>query len=327
LRTLRVGRGVVTAFCAAPGPGEVFLGFEGGEVYVARPERGEVALATDDDLPVAALSVAHDGGTLVTLRSSTSGSDYTRLSSYEGKTGGSSRYLLRGNMDVEVSPTEGLLTPILSLPGGDRVGLCNGQDLAIVAVTSLTWEQGFALRAEESSAPVLLLPWPGDEAEGFAAFAHDGREWTLFDSEGDVIQRTRLNWRPSLPESNPLRSVPVCWMYDVPGHLEVAGLGGFGTLHWAAFHRGDGRLDLLATGVATEDEGGYLAATLVRPRLVAGVTRSRIDWLRAGPNRFMLRASTRVALPTAIACVASLQAGELIVICADGLIARVPIPF
>jgi hypothetical protein len=97
-------------------------------------------------------------------------------------------------------------------------------------------------------------------------------------------------------------------------------------LHWAAFHKGDGRLDLLASGVATEDDGGYLAAAIVRPRLIAGVTRTRIDWLRAGTSRFTLRGSTPVALPSAVACVDSPRSGELIVIGRDGTIARVPIP-
>ena len=78
-------------------------------------------------------------------------------------------------------------------------------------------------------------------------------------------------------------------MSVVPDHLEIAGVGEFGTLHWAAFHRGDGRLDRLASCVATESEGGYLAATLVRPGLVAGVTRSRIDWLRGGSGKFAPR--------------------------------------
>ena len=74
-----------------------------------------------------------------------------------------------------------------------------------------------------------------------------------------LIEQTSLNWRSVLPAPHPLRSVPVSWMGDEPDRLEVAGLGGYGTLHWAAFSERDGGLDLFATNVATADDGGYLA--------------------------------------------------------------------
>ena len=41
IRRFRVGSGIVAAVAAAPGSGEVFLGFEGGEVFGLRPERSE----------------------------------------------------------------------------------------------------------------------------------------------------------------------------------------------------------------------------------------------------------------------------------------------
>ena len=44
IRRFRVGSGTVAAVAAAPGSGEVFLGFEGGEVFGLRPDRS-------DDLP------------------------------------------------------------------------------------------------------------------------------------------------------------------------------------------------------------------------------------------------------------------------------------
>ena len=42
IRRFRVGSGIVAAVAAAPGSGEVFLGFEGGEVFGLRPERSEI---------------------------------------------------------------------------------------------------------------------------------------------------------------------------------------------------------------------------------------------------------------------------------------------
>ena len=325
MRRLRVGRGVVTAFCAAPGSGEVFLGFEGGEVYVVRPERSEVARVAHYGLAVTAMAASHGGESLVTLRSSDAGRGV--LSTYAREPGGSYQTLLGTVLAVE-SPSHPGLSPILPRAGGDQIGLWDGRELHILAAASLTWERSLSPAAETLAPPVLLIPWPlGPDEAQFAAFAHDGRVWTLFDADGGVFQGTRLNWRPSLPPANPLRSVPLSWMSGVPDHLELAGLGGYGTLNWAAFRRDGRRLDLSAMSVTTEEGGGYLAAAIVQPRMVAGVTRTRIDWLRGGPNRFVLRATTPAAIPSAVACVANPRTGELIVICGDGLIVRVPIPF
>lgn len=325
VRKLRVGRGVVTAFCAATGSGHLFLGFEGGEVFAVRPEYAEVGRVSAREPAVTAMAVTHDGKSLVSLQSDTAGRGM--LSTYEREPAGSYRALHGMSVAVRSEAQPGL-TPILPGAVGDRLGLWNGSDLDILAVASLSIGRTMTPSSPGFSAPVLLIPWPGfdEDGEGFAAFAHDGRDWTLFDSEGAVLHKTRLNWRPSLPAANRLRSVPVSWMAGAPEQMEMAGLGGYGTLHWAAFHRGDGRLKLVAMSVTTEEDGGYLAASIVKPRLVAGVTRSRIDWLWGGPSKFTLRSSTRVALPSAVACVASPRTGELVVICGDGLLAIVPIP-
>jgi hypothetical protein len=160
-----------------------------------------------------------------------------------------------------------------------------------------------------------------------AVFAHDGEAWALFDIERRVLQRTSpiLKWRPSMPESNSLRSIPVSWRRCDRNHVEIAGLGGHGTLHWASLRMTDGGCDLTATNAAADD-AGYLAAAIVRPRLVAAVTPSRVDWLRCSAHKFSALGCTRLTFPSAIACMPNHHAGELIVIGADGLIARIPYP-
>jgi hypothetical protein len=211
---------------------------------------------------------------------------------------------------------------------GNRLGAWQGRELNIFEISTLAIVGSVTPQGGELSPPLLLLPWPpNDPRDGrFAVFAHNGRAWTLFDADGDVIQQTSLNWRPSMPAAHPLRSVPISWTNDDIDHFEIAGLGGYGTLHWAAFYARDERFDLFATNVATEDEGGYLAVTIVRPGLIAGVTRSRVDWLRGGSRKFTALAPTRLSFASAVACVANRRAGELVVIGGDGLLARIPIP-
>jgi tetratricopeptide (TPR) repeat protein len=323
---LKAGRGVVTAFSAAPESGEVFLGFAEGDVLVVRPERGEVAQVADYQLTVAGLAASPDGRYLVSLRSNQSGPGV--ISSYERDSSGCYRNRLGTVLPVD-GPVEPVLTPVLRRADGDRVGLLCGRELHILAMSSLTWEGSFAFpRDEHSPTPMLLVSWPGsDGEEGFAALAHDGHAWTLVDPDGDVIHQTSLRTRPCLPVNSPLRSVPASWMCASADHLEVAGVGQSGTLFWAAFDASDDCLQLIGMNTAIDPEqGGYLATAVVAPQLVAGVTRTRIDWLRSGNSRFTLRRSTRLTCPNAVACTASRQAGALVVIGADGRIAWVPIP-
>ena len=70
----------------------------------------------------------------------------------------------------------------------------------------------------------------------------------------------------------------------------------------------------------------YLAAALIRPGFVAAVTPSRIYWMRAAASGFTWTHTTRADLPAAVACFASPQTQELLVVCGDGTLGRVAIP-
>jgi hypothetical protein len=71
---------------------------------------------------------------------------------------------------------------------------------------------------------------------------------------------------------------------------------------------------------------GYLAATVVRPGLVAAVGPARIDWLGVGGAGFKLLGTTRAELGSALACFASQPTRELVVVCLDGGVVVVPVP-
>jgi hypothetical protein len=107
-----------------------------------------------------------------------------------------------------------------------------------------------------------------------------------------------------------------------------------GTLHWSLVDVGPAepasgldpnelRIVGRASSVRAE---GYLAATIVRADLVAGVSRSHIDWLHTGDRGFVRRSTTRVNLRSAVACFPSPQTRELLVVCRDGVVVRVPMP-
>ena len=207
------------------------------------------------------------------------------------------------------------------------MGLWDGWELSLLHVASL--EIGGRLKIGGHESPptaALLVLWSEDD--DFGAIMHCDWEWCFVWERETTRHGSGHTWQPSQPETSSL--CVASWVGSDPEHLEVAGLSDSGTLHWAAFHFGDGNLDLVAANVATNETGyletGYLAATIVRPGLVAGVTRSRIDWFRSGASKFTLRSSTDMAIPSTVACFPSRRTSELIVVCRDGFISRVPIP-
>lgn len=318
---LRGGIGAVTAVCYALESDEVFFGLQGGEVFCFRPERAEVVRVAGEDSPVTAIEVRPDGQTLAVFRAARS--KQGTLSAYVKNPDGSYTLSLATKIADTVDPW---LTPVLATDGEDLVGLWDGEALYFLEMTSLQSKGSLVLPTQdESPTAALLVPRPIRPGSEFAVFVHDGHGWSLHDPFGKGRRPTGLLWRPALPEPSTLRSVPVSWSFGAGGHIEVAGLGSHGTLHWAAFQAEDDQLTLLASNTDAR-LGGYLAAAVVRPGLVVGVTRTRVEWLRCGGDRFSFSFSTELSIPSAVACYASRRTGQLIVVCDDGFIARVPIP-
>jgi hypothetical protein len=110
------------------------------------------------------------------------------------------------------------------------------------------------------------------------------------------------------------------------GQLEVAGLGEGGCLRWIILTLHPDYPRHCQTNLSTHE--GYLAGTIVRPGFLAGVRKTKIEWLRCGGSScpFFLVATTPIALPQAVACFPSHATNELIVVCAEGFVVRVPVP-
>jgi tetratricopeptide (TPR) repeat protein len=319
----RVGVGVVTAVTSTPESGEVFLGFAGGEVYCFRPELSEVVLVASYHLPVAALGVDPDGSSLVVLRAGAG--SMAALSTYARLPDGSFRNLL-GTTVADVN--EPWLTPILPGESDDFVGLWDGTALKLLTVATLnSWGITIVPNREPAPSAALLVARPrGDDAEP-AVLLNDGLSWSLINDRTAFWQRSPLSWRPWLPDDSHLMSVPLSWLSRASDrdHLEMAGLGPSGNAHWARLNLAEEGFQMLATNVQTR-AGGYLAAALVRSGLIAAVSPTRIEWLRGGAERFTLVAASESAIPSAVACAGSRRTGELIVVCGDGYIARIPSP-
>jgi tetratricopeptide (TPR) repeat protein len=352
-----VGSGTVTAACFAPATGAVFLGFESGEVACFRPASGEVMPLPPDTLAprgavVTSLAADAKGRMVVACRESRQTS--MSLSSYAQDADGT--YQRQGN--VFYSRGTSWLTPALArlyddcfagLWDGDKLNFCRGPLLVYAGSVAPP-------RDSEHVSHALLLPglWSQPDDPGMHPVSQEinldaeirsrpgsltallldaGVLWCGTVRPGEQLApahtgmtRFPFPWRPSRPEGSSLQFAPLAWLVHGPNSAELAGLGENGSVYWSALHLGDlEQRGAYATNVSVRAEG-YLAAALLRPGFVAGVARRSIDWLRCGPKQFTLHSATKVFLPSAVACFPSHITRELLVVCRDGVVVRVPAP-
>lgn len=318
---MKLGTGIVTAVCSAPGSDELFVGFKAGEVYCFRPERNEVILVAKEPLTVAALAASHDGQSLVVLRKT--GQSTGVLSSYAASPEGTYRLVIGMTVDDLSQPW---LTSILTVDGVELVGVWDGQAIYYLAVRSLTsWGSSSLSRPNADPPAGLLLPRPGKTGLPFSVLIHDGREWCLVEPTATTRHATGLVWRPSQSTRSSLHSVVLSWTRTDAEHLELVGLDREGALFWATLRFEDGLLDLVASNRMLREP--YLAAALLRSHYVAAVTPTHVEWVRSGADRLTVTHSTPIEISTAIACFPCRRTGELIVLSHEGCLERVHAPF
>jgi tetratricopeptide (TPR) repeat protein len=334
LERIQAGKGLVTAVCHAPETGSVFVGFETGEIVCFRPKRDEVIhFPVSTSSPVTSLATDAGGDYVVALREDVH--TPTNLTSYARS--GASGYRVEGQAVFNAGRF--WLTPflagrphwsnhyILACLEGDRISFLRG--LLLTHAGSLVgpgegfaFHGGLVLPSFHHPARLAILLFGSNHVWYGEDLIEDRHHWTpvrWYD--------TGLSWTPARQEDTSLKGPPWSWLITDQEHLELAGLAAHGIVYWSKLHVGPDDLKVVATNVSVRAEG-YLAACLVRPGFVAGVSRAHVDWLRSGGKNFSLAAGapTRIPLPTALACFPSHATNELIVICRDGAIVRIPIP-
>jgi hypothetical protein len=338
---VQVGRGTVTAAGFAPGTGEVVLGFEDGALACFRPATGEIVYPPFDPsvVPrghaVRAVAVATGARLIAALRR---GPRSLNALSIYGR-GADGRYERRSTISWHGEESPWLAPTVL--PGerdgvfvvGDGNDRGPGRAMRIIRgqLTLATLDLDTRFPDEDFSYGVLLPLASASELLHFLLLAEDQavcRAIVRLDQdcrlEPRLCSRCQLKWKPSTPEGSSLATSPLAWLETEIHRVELAGLGGNGSVYWSSVITGL-QLELEATNVIVRADG-YLAATLVQPGFVAAVGRSSIDWLLAGPHDFRRHVSTKVFLPAAVACFPSGTTRELVVVCKDGVVVRVPVP-
>jgi tetratricopeptide (TPR) repeat protein len=322
----------VTGVCWAPETGDLFLGFTSGEVFCFRPQRGAVIpfpcnpqagsvivdKFTDTGQlldPIVALATDPNGEHLVLVRKR-AGGENASVSSYFKDS--ESSFVVRANRKV-FSPSMPWLTPLISrgvsldaLWNGDKIEWSrDGLLIPMARLQATTYSPQYLVGG-------LLVP------PDAALLVGADRVWYLANYlQNRAARPARIGWTPTLPPSSTLKSPLFSWVWSSPKEVELAGISAGGAVYWSSLRFHDRGVGVEATN-ATRDGQSYLAATIVRPGLVAAVTESRIEWYRAGKSQFTKEAVTEIAFPKAVACFAYQRSKELLVVCGDGSIGRVP---
>jgi hypothetical protein len=310
---VNLGMGHVTATCAAAATGEVFVGFDTGQVVCFRPSASTVVtLTAGANLPVIGMTCDATGAVVVvqsivrdTPRGSDGPSDEAWTTVYHSR-----------NAGWESAPGRALYVLGRGVCRDDVDWLWCGwdeyEDLFLIRPgTAAHWVKLDSFLRGRVPASVALLQDEGVICAVFAAGSLWYHRIRFYSPILATFFETHLGWTPQSP---------VSWLRG--DDLELAALGAEGAVHWSRLKFGDVGLKATATLSAAD---GYKAATLVRPGLVAAVGGGCIDWLRAGRN-FQQTNRTVLDLGRVVACHASLPTSELLMVTADGRLHRVPLP-
>ncbi|MFO0956133.1 MAG: hypothetical protein U0800_01560 [Isosphaeraceae bacterium] len=179
----------------------------------------------------------------------------------------------------------------------------------------------------------LLLPESPDQ--GPSILWHDGRGWAVAspdDDDGDQgIPRladglvAEDSCRPRIPPNSSLRSAWFDGLWIGKTVLQLVWGGEDGEIRWR-------RIDLSNRDLGhpqrrlTSDDGGYRHAALVRSGLVAGLSATRVEWIKMGPMGGRILHQTPIDRIRPIACCASEAGRALLVVGAGGEVVRLAIP-
>jgi tetratricopeptide (TPR) repeat protein len=321
---LRVGE--VTAACRAAGTGAVFVGFADGMWAAYDPRTGQASFYTLNIRNILALAADGPGRCVAVLQGAAPG--HGVLASYTSTDGS---FLLRSRMPVAGLSAAPWLTPIATQEGHSVLGLWDGRRLAALwadALLSTGEIEGIEDLGLEPQTALLLAPdAAGRPSLGFI-LCTDG----LYGFAPGVALRKLPNLGWSLNPPGMGQGSPSLSCLKSEGSLQLAGLGGDARAYWAALplpHREPSGSGARAASVKT----GYVAVALVGSGRLAAVRPDGIDWLHRERGGLVPWVRTLVDLPPVpvdlppvVGCFHSPLTAELLVVCRDGWLVRVPVP-
>jgi hypothetical protein len=326
---------VVTAVAWAEEAGDLFVGFESGEVVCYRTGTGEMIelpLAREND-PVLSLAVTA-GGTMAIVARATS-SEKVKLTSVHKNGRG-----FHWGQTIILEPSGPCwLCPIIPPSFGHCAYFWDGEQLrALQGKHYLIPER---TRYPNDKSPVAMFPYPRPSGT-VAAFVIEDQRITHYASgfAQDTVETTdmahmaaralgllvgseqTLGWTPGLPEDSSLAAPQVSWLKKGSDSVELVGMSSSGMLYWSKLVLEHHELVNVVTRYQAEPTP-YLAATLIRPGFVAAVTSTHLHTFHCDQRGLGSETVMSASMADAIACYYYADQHCLMVVCRGGTIKRV----
>jgi tetratricopeptide (TPR) repeat protein len=330
---LRLGSGQVSAVAGARLSGRVFAGFSDGRIVFFDP-RSELLVKlgiSEEKSPIRALATDERGDQLIARVEKAGECELLAF-----KITGAS-YDLTSQRTVSRSGPS-WLTPLAKQDGMSIFGIWKYENLDVVGGNNLLSLLTGMLRETEREVRTGLVFWdstpPADASSATVRYALPLRV-CLFVGEAVWCCKTprrtedcflQLGWRPGSTLRGLCSPPPLSWLWREPTALEFTGIDSESdSIHWSELNYSDPDRPVLANGASTRSQSSYRAAALVRPGLIAGVYDRGVDWLRRRGHSLEPSSATLLALGDAVACFPSPPTRELLVVCGEGSLARVPL--
>ena len=172
----------------------------------------------------------------------------------------------------------------------------------------------------------LLVPMIEDRRQAVLLLMDADLVWCRAipgDPTEQAMKGTSWSWGPAVVQGTSLLAPPASWLQN--DNLELAYLNEAGVIRWVKLCLDDSSPRVAATCTWSKVDTGYRAAAIVRPGLVAAVTANRIEW-KTPNSKHGDPGETRADLSGALAAFVSQPTGELLIVCGDGDLVRVPLP-
>jgi hypothetical protein len=316
----RLCSGRVTAACAAPATGRVFVGFDHGLVVMFDPlGEGTWANQPGQSSTATVLSLATDSaGTRVVVLDS-HGPNLRTVTSYSAAGG----RLQEQAHDILHGPGPAWLTPIAEAEGQAVVGLWTGSVLCMLSADDLVSGGAVIEGAGRRELQAALLFAPDASRRATVAYLFTDAEVYGF-SPGVYLRHLKdLYWRLGARDSHS-PTVSLSWgLYG--SRLELAGIDVEARACWNSLPFGDSHESEVYVSARTP-KTGYTAVALLGAGRLAAVRPGHIDWLGRDLGLLLPWASTSTYVADPFACFHSPLTAELLTATGSGWLVRVPVP-
>jgi tetratricopeptide (TPR) repeat protein len=304
---------VVTAVAWCNSSSELFLGFESGEIVCYRPATNEIQRVGDCcRQAVHGLVICDAGRDVIALRA------YPESDRPYNPSFTTGRYVRKSQYEFHEAGSRCLQTDCAPW-------FCSQMDLAqtyVVLDGSVLYRFSLGHHQIEETNIRAVTP--------VAGLSLHGNMLCVFGNNMMVYRRNNVShiigvgWEPALPSDSTLKQRHIAWTEPRQNKVDIAGMDSEGWLHVSeiALHEKEATAGVIAHH--NNREACHHAVCFLLPSVVAAVTQDSIRWFRFGKVGFSLLKTTPSPFVNPIACFPLSSTRELLVVCSDGTVGRVP---